>query len=560
MQQISFGFLNVLLRITDSFNFLFRVKVINEFYHKISIKPWFKFECDTFDYGYYLAIYTTLINIATVFGTYTPLLYFLVAFLIFLKLYADGIKFTNIHGWDLEGNGKLFEVVIRRLIIGTIISHLMLMNQSFWNKQFVIFGVNTIAFIFTLTIYFLFRKFRRSNLFPLLKTVDKIPFDIPNSQDCANWIYRYTHPYYYVMGPAKAEVQMKELVADSHDENYQTYQDVAVRKRFNKPLNFGSNNKDAKELNLIVPSEENIELSDKRRTNSHQEDDSKSIGSALAPPHTSPNKLGAASSPHFFGKGSPSPKDVKEQNKTFIRPLPLADLVRDEEVVLPDTRVQSNLLDIPSGRKASANNSPCKEEGEDDMLKSPRGLEFQTKVKTRFRRDEEDLDPDEDSDLNSVLSEDPSRSPSHNPKKDVQSKRLSLVQEKVELEEEGINDEELGQLKNNSQICEISDIDVNPTSKQPKTSTGVFNSPNKPEVEAKMCSQDCSQRNIIESEKKIKLPSIEILPNVSSDPDDNGIVRPGITEVPDEPDLQRVSSIGLRQGFTATTKRETKES
>ncbi len=68
LQQISLGFLNVLLRITDLFNFLFRPQAINKFYIGISEKPWLKFECDTFDYGYYYAMYTTLINVTNTFG------------------------------------------------------------------------------------------------------------------------------------------------------------------------------------------------------------------------------------------------------------------------------------------------------------------------------------------------------------------------------------------------------------------------------------------------------------------------------------------------------------
>lgn len=68
LQQISLGFLNVLLRITDLFNFLFRPAAINKFYIGISEKAWLKFECDTFDYGYYYAMYTTIVNLTNTFG------------------------------------------------------------------------------------------------------------------------------------------------------------------------------------------------------------------------------------------------------------------------------------------------------------------------------------------------------------------------------------------------------------------------------------------------------------------------------------------------------------
>ena len=68
LQQISLGFQYVLMRITDLLNFLFRIQAINKFYISITEKPWLKFECDTFDYGYYYAMYTTLINIVSTLG------------------------------------------------------------------------------------------------------------------------------------------------------------------------------------------------------------------------------------------------------------------------------------------------------------------------------------------------------------------------------------------------------------------------------------------------------------------------------------------------------------
>jgi hypothetical protein len=68
LQQASLGFQYVLLRMTDLLNFLCRVGAINKFYISISQKPWLKFECDTFDYGYYYAMYTTFIIIVCAFG------------------------------------------------------------------------------------------------------------------------------------------------------------------------------------------------------------------------------------------------------------------------------------------------------------------------------------------------------------------------------------------------------------------------------------------------------------------------------------------------------------
>lgn len=68
LQQGSLGFFYVLLRITDMINFFFSPSAINNFYIKISQKPWIKYEGDTFDYGYYYSVYTTLINSVGAFG------------------------------------------------------------------------------------------------------------------------------------------------------------------------------------------------------------------------------------------------------------------------------------------------------------------------------------------------------------------------------------------------------------------------------------------------------------------------------------------------------------
>ena len=68
LQQASLGFQYVLLRMTDLLNFLCRIGAINKFYISISQKPWLKFECDTFDYGYYYALYSTFIIIVCAFG------------------------------------------------------------------------------------------------------------------------------------------------------------------------------------------------------------------------------------------------------------------------------------------------------------------------------------------------------------------------------------------------------------------------------------------------------------------------------------------------------------
>ena len=68
LQASSLGFLHVMLRVTDLLNYLFRIEAINKFYIKISEKSWLKYEPDTYDYGYYYALYSTLITIVVTFG------------------------------------------------------------------------------------------------------------------------------------------------------------------------------------------------------------------------------------------------------------------------------------------------------------------------------------------------------------------------------------------------------------------------------------------------------------------------------------------------------------
>ena len=68
LQQASIGFMHILVRISDLFNFFFRTRAAEKFYVNISRKPWLKNETDTFDYGYYYAMYSCLINITITFG------------------------------------------------------------------------------------------------------------------------------------------------------------------------------------------------------------------------------------------------------------------------------------------------------------------------------------------------------------------------------------------------------------------------------------------------------------------------------------------------------------
>lgn len=241
MQQLSLGFGYVLLRITDLFNFLFNVKAINKFYDRISEKAWLKFECDTFDYGYYYAMYTTLMNITTTFGVQVPLLYFLMCVVLVFKLFGDGVKFTNIHGWDLEGSGKLFEVALRRLLIGATISHTLLVNQCFWGKLWRTMSVNAFMMVYSLVVYFLFKKKSIAKLSTILRILEKTAtvFKKPTKHDLWNWKFRYNHPFLCNQDQAQL-LQEMDVFQSNTSSNEAAVRGGAKKRRFNKPISIHS--------------------------------------------------------------------------------------------------------------------------------------------------------------------------------------------------------------------------------------------------------------------------------------------------------------------------------
>jgi hypothetical protein len=140
-----------------------------------------------------------------------PILYFGLALTLSCKLFADGVKFTNIHGWDLEGSGRLFETVLARVQVGTSISHIILINQCFWNRMWRTLTINFIVLVYTLVVHFMLNKKRMARLSTIMRIIGKIEFKKPRKLDISNWVYRYSHPYIRVLGPKKATVYMNEI-------------------------------------------------------------------------------------------------------------------------------------------------------------------------------------------------------------------------------------------------------------------------------------------------------------------------------------------------------------
>lgn len=170
-----------------------------------------------------------------------PLLYFGLAICLAFKLFADGIKFTNIHGWDLEGSGRLFETVLERCQLGTLIPHLLLMNQCFFSQLWRTLGVNVIIIIYVIVLQVFMYKNRAANLQAIMRIIGKIEFQKTTSRDVANWVYRYSHPYVRVLGPKKATLFMNDICLPNNLEALSGVQQSKDHpQRFNLPISDSS--------------------------------------------------------------------------------------------------------------------------------------------------------------------------------------------------------------------------------------------------------------------------------------------------------------------------------
>lgn len=151
------------------------------------------------------------------------------------KLFADGIKFVNIHGWDLEGSGRLFETAVTRIQLGTVVGHIVLVNECFWNRNWRTLSINFIMIVFILAVQFVLNKKTVTKLNTVLRIIGKIDFQTPTSIDKSNWVYRYSHPYIRVLGPKQACVYMNEINSPVSVEPraHTWYQE---QRRYNVPL------------------------------------------------------------------------------------------------------------------------------------------------------------------------------------------------------------------------------------------------------------------------------------------------------------------------------------
>lgn len=151
------------------------------------------------------------------------------------KLFADGVKFTNIHGWDLEGSGRLFETVLERIQLGTLIPHILLMNQCFFNEMWRTLAINVIVIIYVIVLQVFMYKNRMANLKSIMRITGKVEFKKTSNLDVAYWVYRYSHPYIRVLGLKRAMTFMNDINSpislDSVAQN-----SARIPRRFNIPI------------------------------------------------------------------------------------------------------------------------------------------------------------------------------------------------------------------------------------------------------------------------------------------------------------------------------------
>lgn len=148
----------------------------------------------------------------------SPLLYFGLVAALTMKLFADGVKITNIHGWDIEGSGKLYEVALSRVLFGTLIPHVLYTNQCFWKGLWRTMAVNIFMIVFCLCIMYLVRTNRLARLSIVLKVLEGLKFKDTKKKDVINWVYKFSHPYIRQKGMFIALNYMNELNSPvSHD-------------------------------------------------------------------------------------------------------------------------------------------------------------------------------------------------------------------------------------------------------------------------------------------------------------------------------------------------------
>jgi hypothetical protein len=128
---------------------------------------------------------------------------------------------------------------LERCQLGTLIPHMLLMNQCFFNSMWRTLAVNVIVIIYVIVLQSFMYKNRMANLRSIMRILGKIDFQKTTARDEAYWVYRYSHPYIRVLGPKLATDFMNAF--ESHLP-LEVLGEAASRqqRRFNVPVVDGS--------------------------------------------------------------------------------------------------------------------------------------------------------------------------------------------------------------------------------------------------------------------------------------------------------------------------------
>jgi len=154
---------------------------------------------------------------------------------LFFKLFADGVKITNIHGWDIEGSGKLFEMALGRVQLGPSLMHIILLNQCYWTENWLGVFFNALMIVLIFITYFMLKNNLHSKIKPLLHVIDKIPFQEASNHDKINWVFRYSHPYIRSQGTKRGTHMINEINSPVSVEP-RLHPGLQGQKRFNMPI------------------------------------------------------------------------------------------------------------------------------------------------------------------------------------------------------------------------------------------------------------------------------------------------------------------------------------
>lgn len=123
------------------------------------------------------------------------MLYFFCFVFLIMKGTCDGVTFICIYGRDVQGNGKLFESALRRIHIGLMFSHIVLLIQCYHKKDNRAVIVNGFILALCFFVQLMLKKWGIADFKSIINMVNHLDYSTPNVNDKADWVYAYTHPF-----------------------------------------------------------------------------------------------------------------------------------------------------------------------------------------------------------------------------------------------------------------------------------------------------------------------------------------------------------------------------